>query len=180
MIWVTVSSWSWATVNSCHLFRIDLLASTCESIQFSHAFVSNSLTPWTAAHQASLSITNSQSFLKLMSFELVMPSNHLQVWMRASKTMIQHILPPPQWLLRGWGNARRKVNKETGLTPDSWGVYGRHEFSDPRGLHLPIHRMLNSLTWYLIFDVQTASCLYCKLVCSLNSHPASFEQFSQS
>ena len=34
-------------------------------------------TPWTAAHQASLSITNSQSLLKLMSVELVMPSNHL-------------------------------------------------------------------------------------------------------
>ena len=35
------------------------------------------VTPWTAACQASLSITNSQSLLKLMSIELVMPSNHL-------------------------------------------------------------------------------------------------------
>ena len=34
-------------------------------------------TPWTAAHQASLSITNSQSLLKLMFIKLVMPSNHL-------------------------------------------------------------------------------------------------------
>ena len=34
-------------------------------------------TPWTAAYQASLSITNSQSLLKLMSIESVMPSNHL-------------------------------------------------------------------------------------------------------
>ena len=34
-------------------------------------------TPWTAAYQASLSITNSRSLLKLMSTELVMPSNHL-------------------------------------------------------------------------------------------------------
>ena len=34
-------------------------------------------TPWTAAHQASLSITNSWSLLKLMSIESVMPSNHL-------------------------------------------------------------------------------------------------------
>ena len=33
--------------------------------------------PWTAACQASLSITNSQSLLELMSIELVMPSNHL-------------------------------------------------------------------------------------------------------
>ena len=35
-------------------------------------------TPWTAAHQASLSITNSQSILKLVSITLVMPSNVLQ------------------------------------------------------------------------------------------------------
>ena len=34
-------------------------------------------TPWTAAHQASLSITNSQSLLKLISIELVIPSDHL-------------------------------------------------------------------------------------------------------
>ena len=34
-------------------------------------------TPWTATHQASLSFTNSQSLLKLMSMELVMPSNYL-------------------------------------------------------------------------------------------------------
>ena len=35
------------------------------------------MTPWTAARQASLSITNSQSWLKLLSIESVMPSNHL-------------------------------------------------------------------------------------------------------
>ena len=34
-------------------------------------------TPWTAAHQASLSITNSRSLLKLISIKSVMPSNHL-------------------------------------------------------------------------------------------------------
>ena len=45
--------------------------------QFSHSVVSNSVTPWTAAHQASLSTTNSQGLLKLMSIESVMPSNHL-------------------------------------------------------------------------------------------------------
>ena len=47
------------------------------NIQFSHSVVSNSVTPWTAAYQASLSITNSQSLLKFMSIESVMPSNHL-------------------------------------------------------------------------------------------------------
>ena len=39
--------------------------------------MSNSATPWTAACQASLSLTNSRSLLKLMSIELVIPSNHL-------------------------------------------------------------------------------------------------------
>src|SRR5574340_134209 len=39
--------------------------------------MSDSATPWTAACQAFLSITNSQSSLKLMSIESVMPSNHL-------------------------------------------------------------------------------------------------------
>ena len=37
------------------------------------------MTPWTAARQASLSITNCWSLLKFMSIELVMPSNHLIV-----------------------------------------------------------------------------------------------------
>ena len=47
------------------------------SAQFSHSVVSDSATPWIAAPQASLSITNSQSLPKLMSIESVMPSSHL-------------------------------------------------------------------------------------------------------
>ena len=47
------------------------------SVQFSPSVVSDSVTPWTAACQASLSIINSQSLLKLMSIELAMPPNHL-------------------------------------------------------------------------------------------------------
>ena len=49
------------------------------SVQFSRSVVSNFKTPWTTACQASLSITNSQSLLKLMSIESVMPSNHLML-----------------------------------------------------------------------------------------------------
>ena len=44
-------------------------------------------TPWTAACQASLSITNSRSLLKLVSIASVMPSNHL--------TLCHHLLLPP-------------------------------------------------------------------------------------
>ena len=49
------------------------------SVQFSPVtqVMSDSATPWTAAGQASLSITNSWSLLKLMSIKSVMPSNHL-------------------------------------------------------------------------------------------------------
>ena len=47
--------------------------SSVQSLSYVQLFV----TPWTAVHQASLSITNSQTLLKLMSMESVMPSNHL-------------------------------------------------------------------------------------------------------
>ena len=46
-------------------------------MQVSRSVVIDSETPWTAAHQASLFITNSRSLLKLLSIESVMPSNHL-------------------------------------------------------------------------------------------------------
>ena len=50
---------------------------TISSVQFSHSVVSNSLQPHAIAHQASLSITNSQNLLKFKSIESVLPSNHL-------------------------------------------------------------------------------------------------------
>ena len=49
------------------------------SVQFSCSVMSDSVTPWTATCQASLSITNSWSLLKLMSIESVMPSNRLNL-----------------------------------------------------------------------------------------------------
>ena len=63
--WVT-KSWTWLS---------DWTTTTRASVQFSR--VQLLVTPWTAARQASLSITNSWSLLKLMSIESVMPSNHL-------------------------------------------------------------------------------------------------------
>ena len=69
------------TMNACDLFK-SLSLFICVSVQFSSvqfscSVVSDSATPWTAARQASLSITNSRSLPKLMSIESVMPSNHL-------------------------------------------------------------------------------------------------------
>ena len=46
------------------------------SVQFSCSVMSDSATPWTAARQASLSITSSWSLLRLISIELMMPFNH--------------------------------------------------------------------------------------------------------
>ena len=62
------------TVTVLH-FMFSLLFKFSSVQSFNHVWLF--VTPWTAAQQDSLSITNSQSFLKLMSIELVMPSNHL-------------------------------------------------------------------------------------------------------
>ena len=54
-----------------------ILSPCFSSVQLSRSVTSNSATPWTAARQAYLSITNSWSLLKIMSIKSVMPSNHL-------------------------------------------------------------------------------------------------------
>ena len=60
----------------------------CESFQFSSvAQLCLFETPWTAACHASLSIINSRSLLKLMSFESVMPSNHLLLCLPFSSSL---------------------------------------------------------------------------------------------
>ena len=67
-------------------------------------------TPWTAARQASLSITNAQNLLKLMSIELVMPSSHL-------------ILCHPLLLLPSIFPSNRVFSNESALCirwPKSW------------------------------------------------------------
>ena len=56
---------------------IPLPISNDSSVQFSYSAVSDSVTPWTAACQASLSITSCRSSPKLMSIESGMPYNHL-------------------------------------------------------------------------------------------------------
>ena len=60
-----------------HTLRVCLEHCLSYLIQFSSSVMSNYAIPWTAAHQASRSINNSWSLLKLMSVESVMPSNYL-------------------------------------------------------------------------------------------------------
>ena len=69
------------------------------SVQFSHSVVSNSVTPWTTARQASLSITNRRSPPKLMAIKSVMPSNHLILlgyWYFSWQSWFQLVLHPAQ------------------------------------------------------------------------------------
>ena len=62
--------------NCLNILQITLSERVINSVQLlSHVWLF--VTPWTAACQASLSITNSRNLLKLMSIESVMPSNHL-------------------------------------------------------------------------------------------------------
>ena len=77
---------SYATYRYGHSFSCALFVNLqsfssihCQSVKFSCSVVSDSVTPWTAACQASLSITNSRSLLKLMSIESMMTSNHLSL-----------------------------------------------------------------------------------------------------
>jgi len=62
----------------CHpLLLLPSIFPSISSVQFSCSFMSDSATPWTAPCKPSLSITNSQSSLKIMSIELMMPSSYL-------------------------------------------------------------------------------------------------------
>ena len=66
-----------SSASECHSSAVIWVESVHFSSVQSLSHVQLFATPWTAAHQASLSITNSLSLLRLMSIESVMPSNHL-------------------------------------------------------------------------------------------------------
>ena len=84
-----VGAWRFSWVKQGHTYEMGPWSSICEfqqlgswmllllSDQFSRSVVADSATPWTAAHQASLSITSCWSPPNPMSIESVMPSNHL-------------------------------------------------------------------------------------------------------
>ena len=71
-LWVAQSRTQLKQHSSSSHSTVEQVVSSVQSLSRVQLFA----TPWTAAHQASLSITNSQILLKLKSVELVMPSNH--------------------------------------------------------------------------------------------------------
>ena len=96
-------------------------------------------TPWTAACQTSLSITNSQSLLRLMSIELVMPSNHL-------------ILCHPLLLLPSIFPSIRVFSKESVLRI-RWPNYWSFSFSiSPSNEYLGLISF--SMDWFDLLAVQ--------------------------
>ena len=126
-------------------------------------------TPWTAARQASLSITNSQSLLKLMSIALVMPSNHL-------------ILCRPLLLLPSILPSKRVLSKESVLHirwPKYWSfsfsISASNEYSGLISFRmdwldlLAVHGTLKSL---LQHHSSKASILWCSVFSIVQlSHP---------
>ena len=99
-------------------------------VQFSLSVVSDSVTPWTAAHKAFLSITNSRSLPKLMSIESVMPPNHLIL---CRPLLLLPPIPPsirvfPMSQLFAWGAQSTGVSalasflpkKSQGWCPSEW------------------------------------------------------------
>ena len=107
--------------------------------QFSCSAVSDSETPWTAASQASLSITHSWGLLKLMSIELVMPSNHL-------------ILCHPLFLLPSIFSSNRGFSNESVLYirwPKYWSFsFNISPFNEYSGL------ISFRINWFVLLAVQ--------------------------
>ena len=124
-VWHTQSVWHWKlfirgsswtcwgccawTVSYAVFLRTVLLFSVvCDLLLLSCWVVSDSVAPWTAACQASMFFTISQSLLKLMSIESVMPSNHLILCL---PLLLPSIFPsikvffPVSWLFASGGQS---------------------------------------------------------------------------
>ena len=87
------------------------------------------VTPWTAAYQASLSFTISQSLLKLMSIESVMPSNHLFLCHRL--LLLPSIFPSIRVFSNNQANIWERLREEDCWRPGAhiWGERSRVGFT---------------------------------------------------
>ena len=102
--------------------RIQSFSSVIQSCLFA--------TPWTAAHQASLSITNFRSLFKLMSIKLVIPSNHLipvipfsshlQSFPASGSFLVSQFFTSGGQIIRVSASASVFPHKYSGLIPLGW------------------------------------------------------------
>ena len=136
-----------------------------------------------------MSLWNENISCHINKWEMSQPSmiSGLQMWMRAPKTDPGDAATPHG---DGWGAGGKQ--EATTCHPLRWaGKQGWPQIAElhmeklnpvrPEACIFPyIHRTLHSLTWYMIFDLQAACSLCCKLAYSLTSPAASLEQFSQS
>ena len=87
LIFYSDKTWFFPSLCLCHDYSLEVFRRDSSSVQsLSHIWLF--VTPWTVALQASLSIINSWSLLKLMSIESVMPSNHLILCRRSLPSSI--------------------------------------------------------------------------------------------
>ena len=132
----------------------------------SRSVMSSSETPWTAAHQASLSFTISRSLLKLKSTESMMPSNHL-------------ILCSPLLLLPSVFPNIRVFSTESALLCSGWPKYWSFSFSiSPSNEYAALISF--RIDWFDLLVVQAtlksllhsskASILWCSISLWSNSH----------
>ena len=93
--------------------KLDYFSKTVSSAQ-SLSRVRLFATPWIAAHQASVSITSSQSSPKLMCIESVMPSNHLIL---CRPLLLQRPIPPSIRVFSQWVSSSHEVAKVLEFQP---------------------------------------------------------------
>ena len=127
--------------------------STVQSLSHVRLFV----TPWTAAHQASLFVTNSQSLLKLMSIESVISSNHL--------ILCRPLLPPSIFpSIRVFSNESVRRIRWPKCWSFSFSISPSNEYSGLMWLDLLAvqgtlksllqhHRSQESILWYSAFFI---------------------------
>ena len=120
MLWTWRKFWGWYNYSLYNMYP--LIFAVYISVQFSHSVMSKYVqlfaTSWTVADQASLSITNSRSLLKLISIESVMPS--YQLILSCPLLLLPSIFPSIRVFsnksaLRIFGSAKHVIRKSVGI-----------------------------------------------------------------
>ena len=139
------------------------------SDQISRSVVSDSATPRTAACQASLSITNPQSLLKLMSIESVMPTNHLTLCCTLlllpsifpSNRVFLHIRWPKYW---SFSFSISPSNVYSGL------ISCRMNWLDPLAVQGTLKSLLQHHAWFKSINSSALSFLHSPTLTPIQDH----------